>query len=170
MKSPLFLLAFLSLFVLPGVARAEEAPSRPLFEVVYEHYEAVRQALVADRLEGISGHGAQIAAALRPLRGAVRPAELGVPAGSIADLQDLLPELRSAAEDLAEATTLEEAREAFYDLSKPLVRYWKLVPDDERGVVAYCSMAKKAWLQPPGELGNPYYGESMDTCGEVVSP
>jgi hypothetical protein len=36
-------------------------------------------------------------------------------------------------------------------------------------IVAFCSMTKKSWLQPKGEIGNPYYGKSMPRCGEVVS-
>jgi hypothetical protein len=30
-------------------------------------------------------------------------------------------------------------------------------------------MAQKVWLQPKGEIGNPYYGQSMARCGEFVS-
>jgi hypothetical protein len=31
-------------------------------------------------------------------------------------------------------------------------------------------MHKKSWLQPAGdEIGNPYAGQSMPKCGEVVS-
>jgi hypothetical protein len=30
-------------------------------------------------------------------------------------------------------------------------------------------MAQQVWLQPKGEIGNPYYGQSMARCGEVVS-
>jgi hypothetical protein len=36
-------------------------------------------------------------------------------------------------------------------------------------VVVYCAMAEKVWIQPKGEIGNPYYGQSMARCGEVVS-
>ena len=35
--------------------------------------------------------------------------------------------------------------------------------------VAFCSMAQKVWLQPSGEIGNPYYGQSMAWCGKFVS-
>ena len=35
--------------------------------------------------------------------------------------------------------------------------------------VAFCSMTQKVWLQPSGEIGNPYYGQSMARCGEFVS-
>jgi hypothetical protein len=83
------------------------------------------------------------------------------------DVRDLLPELSEAATALSAATTLDAARDAFYDLSKPLVR-WRKAAVGDKLVVAYCPMAKRSWLQPEGELGNPYYGQSMLRCGEVV--
>ena len=49
-----------------------------------------------------------------------------------------------------------------------MVRYRQLVPDPQP-VVVFCSMAQKVWLQPKGEIGNPYYGSSMLRCGKVVS-
>ena len=42
---------------------------------------------------------------------------------------------------------------------------------DSRGVAepagAYCPMHKRSWLQPDGEIGNPYGG--MPRCGEIVA-
>jgi hypothetical protein len=32
--------------------------------------------------------------------------------------------------------------------------------------VAYCPMVRKSWLQKDGTISNPYYGSSMQTCGE----
>jgi hypothetical protein len=29
-------------------------------------------------------------------------------------------------------------------------------------------MAQKAWIQPKGEIGNPYLGQEMPKCGDVV--
>jgi hypothetical protein len=46
-------------------------------------------------------------------------------------------------------------------------RYRKLIGDDSV-VVAYCPMEKKAWLQPDGEIENPYGGQAMPRCGRVV--
>ena len=50
-----------------------------------------------------------------------------------------------------------------------MVQYRAQVEGDELPVVMYCSMAKKSWLQlAGGEIGNPYYGQSMARCGEAV--
>ncbi len=41
---------------------------------------------------------------------------------------------------------------------------------DAATTVAYCPMAKKAWLQKEGEaIGNPYYGQEMPRCGSFVA-
>ena len=49
-----------------------------------------------------------------------------------------------------------------------MVRYRAEV-EGERPAVGYCPMAAKSWLQLDGEeIGNPYYGQSMASCGEVV--
>lgn len=122
----------------------------PAFDAVLGHYEAVRQALLADSLAGIPPHAAAIA-------------KLGKNAPA-----DLVPLISTAASNLAAAKDLNGARGAFAELSKPLVR-WREAAGRKGTIVAYCSMTKKSWLQPKGEIGNPYYGKSMPRCGEVVS-
>ncbi|MDY7091589.1 MAG: DUF3347 domain-containing protein [Acidobacteriota bacterium] len=137
------------------------------FDQVAEHYESVRLALTNDSTDGISEHGKKIAAILEELSSEWSSAAAGVRADMAEDVRDLLPELSEAATALSAATTLDAARDAFYDLSKPLVR-WRKAAVGDKLVVAYCPMAKRSWLQPEGELGNPYYGQSMLRCGEVV--
>ena len=78
-----------------------------------------------------------------------------------------------AAEALTGASDLGTARDAFYALSKPLVRWRAAVvasgrAEDELPVVVYCSMAKRSWLQPAGTIGNPYHGQALAECGEIV--
>jgi hypothetical protein len=126
------------------------APAPAGFDAVLGHYEAVRKALLADTVAGIPNHAAAIGKLAK-----------GAPA-------DLAPKIAEAATRLAAAKNLEAARDAFYELSKPMVR-WREVAGSKANVVAYCSMSKRSWLQPKGEIGNPYYGKSMATCGEVVS-
>ena len=80
----------------------------------------------------------------------------------------MLSLIAAAAAEVAESADLEAAREAFFELSKPMGRYRKLTGDAST-IVVYCPMAKKAWLQPDGEIGNPYYGSTMPTCGNRVA-
>lgn len=120
------------------------------FDAVLGHYEAMRQVLLTDSITGIQGHATAIA-------------KIGKSAPP-----DLAPLINAAATKLAAAKDLNAARGAFAELSKPLVR-WRDAIGAKGTIVAFCSMTKKSWLQPKGEIGNPYYGKSMPRCGEVVS-
>jgi hypothetical protein len=48
------------------------------------------------------------------------------------------------------------------------VQYRAKVSGDDLPVVMYCPMVKRSWLQPAGEVGNPYHGQKMANCGYVV--
>lgn len=157
----ILLLPLLALALLVGGAAGVSAAAADDLRVVLGHYEAVRQALLADRTAGVAGHAAAIEKTVRGLAA-------GAPGSRDAGLQALLPEVAAAASRLAMAKDLKAARAAFGDLSNSLIR-WREAAGGPGPVVVYCSMVKKSWLQPKGELGNPYYGQEMARCGEVVS-
>lgn len=164
---PTTLAAALAVAVLAVPALAAEAPGGA-YATVVEHYQPVRDALLADSLDGISAHAKRIAAAARGLEADFSAAAAGVPAEKAAEVEALLPELAKAAAALAAADDLAAARAAFGDLSAALVPWHEAVPGVELAV-AFCPMAKESWLQPEGELGNPYMGRKMAKCGKVVS-
>lgn len=162
------------------------------FDQILERYEVVRLALIHDTTDGVSDQGKEIETILAKLSADWSPAAAGIRADMADDVRGLLPELSEAAAALSRATSLDAARDAFYELSKPLVR-WRKAADGSTAAkstaagsteaqstaasstdaggwptVAYCSMARRSWLQPEGELGNPYYGQSMLRCGETV--
>jgi hypothetical protein len=141
-------MSFLALLLMAGAAFAAPAPSG--FDAVLGHYEAVRKALLADTVAGIPAHAQAIGKLAK-----------SAPAG-------LAPQIAAASSRLASARDLTAARNAFYELSKPMVR-WRETAGGKGHVVTYCSMSKRSWLQPKGEIGNPYSGKSMARCGEVVS-
>lgn len=148
-----------------GIATAgQETP----FTVISDHYEAVRQALLHDTTKGVGGHATAIADQAAALEKSFDAAAAGVVADSQGACEALLPDIVTAARKLATADDLAAARAAFGELSKPLVRYREMVPG-ERPMVVYCPMAKESWLQPEGEVGNPYFGQSMARCGQIVS-
>ncbi len=170
-KVSLFGLSVFALVALSLPAASSPAVAQESEEVEFhrflQHYEAVRLELLNDTFQTTSAHGREMLNVLTSLaedwtvdRAGVRP-ENGKAA------QALLPELTTAATKLSSATDIEAVRDAFYELSKPLVRYRSLLTGD-RPAVAYCPMKKRSWLQPGTKLGNPYYGLSMPTCGEVV--
>ncbi len=142
------------------------APSA--FDEILGHYEQIRLSLLNDSVKGVAQHAKAIERRVGRLVSAFDAADAGVKADAAGPVKTLLPELRKRAAQLVLATDLGEARVAFGELSKPLVRYREAVSGD-RPVVAYCSMVKRSWLQPKGEIGNPYGGQQMPHCGEIVS-
>lgn len=144
--------------------------SQNAFAKIYEHYDAMLQDLIADKVPDTETHGAAIQQAVAKLHEDWSPEAAGVRAEAGDEVQALLPDVEKAAAALREAKELDAAREAFYELSKPLVRYLEAADLEEgRPVVAYCPMVRKSWLQEKGEITNPYFGTSMLACGSVVS-
>jgi len=144
------LLGIIGLLAAPAARAADTAT----FDAMASHYEAIWKALAADSLDGVAEHATAIA-------------ELAGTAGHPEAAAEAAPEIAQQARSLAAAEDLAAARDAFGDLTKPLVRYRKAVGAD-RLQVAFCPMAKKAWLQPEGEIENPYYGSAMLSCGSFM--
>jgi hypothetical protein len=137
------------------------------FDAVMEYYEPVRLALMGDSMERVNEHGAAMAAALRELKADFSADRAGTSSDAAPVVREKLDDMIAAADRIAKASSLETAREALYQLSMPLVRWHDGVSEGSRPAVAYCPMHKKSWLQPDGEIGNPYGG--MPRCGEIVS-
>jgi len=145
-----------------------DASEKTTFAALNEDYEAIRVALLNDNTKGVSEHARAMESSIAMLNQHFSAAHAGVSEDKTAACEAVLPVISKAAARLAKASNITEARDAFGELSKPMVRYREMVSGD-RPVVVYCSMAKKAWLQPGGEIGNPYYGQSMAKCGDVIS-
>jgi len=158
-------LMFCVLGILVGTSVWAGQPSS--FDVVMDHYESVRLALLADSTEGVGGNGKAIAAELKALQADFSHERAGTSHEAAMTVKELLPDMITAADALGRAESLEAARTAFYALSKPLVRWREGVSENGRPSVAYCPMHKKSWLQPGEKIGNPY-GE-MPGCGKIVS-
>jgi hypothetical protein len=147
------------------VAAAEESNA---FREILTHYEVIRLALVSDVMTDVRQRAEAIASRVEGLAKEFDAQDAGVLEEKSAQCKALLPELSSAATQVAEAENIDQAREALFGLSKPMGRYRKMA-GIEGSMVVFCSMAKKAWIQPHGEIGNPYMGQKMSTCGEVIA-
>lgn len=113
----------------------------------FEHYEGVRKALANDKLADAAPHAKQLVAAVEPVGGA---------------------DAKKAAEALADAKTIEDARKHFATLSAILVP--KFQEANIPGAYAYmCSMENASWMQRGTAIENPYYGKSMLTCGSAIT-
>ena len=76
-------------------------------------------------------------------------------------------DLKVVALEAAQSDDLKLARTAFKTLSERLIE-----AELPKGlVVAYCPMADDgkgaSWIQPEGDIANPYFGKEMLECGEV---
>ena len=165
-----FTISILAVCVLALAAMANDAEPAT-FRTVLDHYEAVRSALVTDTVDDSAEPAQAIEAGLSGLHHDFDATAAAVDRGSAARALDLLGKMHVAATALAQATEagdLEATRSAFYELSKPMVQYRELMTGD-KPVVAYCPMERKSWLQEDDAIGNPYAGQSMPTCGSVVS-
>lgn len=136
------------------------------WQSISTRYESIRISLVKDSFAAVARDAKAIDAELAKGEKKLDPATFGVT--DAARAKTLIPQLRSAAQSLAAAKNVNEARERFAILSAKLIELRKIASGN-RGVVAYCSMAKKSWVQPSREIGNPYYGSSMARCGEIVA-
>lgn len=151
---------------LPSFADTQAAETHGMSDLLAS-YETIRLSLLEDRWDG-ADEAAVVHGAIAQLTTAFDAEAAGVAAESQEKAVDLLAKMKPAGEALAAAADLESARTAFYELTKNLVLYRELMTGD-KPAVAYCPMAKKSWLQPKGEIGNPYHGQSMPKCGTIVS-
>lgn len=157
--------ALAALIALPLIAT--EAPATT-FEALIGHYEPIRHALLNDTTEGVAAHASAIARIANEAEKKFSPHAAGVKDADGNECIDLLGAVAKNAAALAKATDLAAARAAFSGLSEPMIRYREMAGGD-RPVVVYCSMKKKTWLQPKGEIGNPYGGQKMARCGQVIA-
>ncbi len=121
---------------------AREAAQDPIFVA----YEEARQALIEGALPSIGDAAADLGRAARDARER---------------------KLAALAAELEEADDLTGAREAFAAVSDEAIRYRKKATG-VRPAVVWCSMEMKSWMQPGGEIENPYVDEPMRSCGELV--
>jgi len=138
------------------------------FDGMLTHYESIRQALLNDNTDGVGENARHIRELTQRLESDFDEQAAGIQPDRAGDLRTLLPTIRETSAVLTEAETIADARSAFGKLSKAMARYRQMTADPH-SAVAFCSMAQEVWLQPNGEIGNPYYGQSMARCGEFVS-
>lgn len=114
---------------------------------IFVTYEEAREALIEESLPNLRKAAKHLGASARQ-----------------ADQQ----KLSALAATLEKSADLEAAQVAFAALSDEAIKYRETRCCGEKPVVVYCSMKKQSWLQPAGEIGNPYVDASMRTCGEMT--
>lgn len=136
----------------------------PLSKVV-GGYLAVHEALAADDLRGAK-------AAAAGLRSAVAAVDVRDNATVERAWHPVSMQLDAAAQKLEQAPNIDAARTHFEPLSKATQRMMQVTgnPSDLELTVAFCPMAfgnrGAEWVQPQGDVANPYFGKAMLQCGE----
>jgi len=159
---------FTAIVAVPATALDQAGSGKTAFDEIVARYEAIHSALASDTLDGVAENARAIQSVAEAAAGDFSARKAGVATAEADACRDLLPEVARAAARLAAAKDLRAVREAFGELSRPMVR-WREMAAGERPKVAYCPMAKKPWLQDSEEIANPYYGSKMLRCGEIVS-
>src|SRR5450432_1915238 len=87
---------------------------------------------------------------------------------------DNLDNARKAAADLGEegaainkSDKIATARAEFSKLSEHAI---KVASGQSGYYIVSCPMVQKDWVQPVGQISNPYAGQSMPTCGAIRKP
>jgi hypothetical protein len=111
---------------------------------LFTRYEAVRKGFLATSLKDVQSGAKQLAADARAAR------------------QD---EIAKKADAVVKAADLNAARVAFGALSDDMIKL-RASAKGARPAVYHCPMVAKAWLQPKGQVGNPY-DAAMATCGSL---
>ncbi len=130
-------------------------------EPILESYLSIANALATDSLDGVSEKAEAIAKHAGSLDSA------SVSGEHAAHYKNVPANLKSAAQSLTKAQSLDDARESFKKLSQPMAM-WVTMSKPKNIDVVYCSMAKASWVQKHGKVRNPYYGPKMLDCGDVV--
>jgi hypothetical protein len=111
---------------------------------LFTGYESVRQSLLKGSLQDVQAGARQLAAEATKAKQA---------------------DIAKQAAEVSKSTDLTKARASFATLSEEMIKVRSNTSGD-RPAVYYCSMVKKSWLQPKGQVGNPY-DPSMPRCGTL---
>ena len=146
-----------------SVSQKAKDALKPLFT----EYLSMKDALTNDNLENAKKAGSNILKTVDGLNMALFTGEShNVWMGLSSDLKNTLQHVQHF-------KTLEEIRKAFQQVSNIIIGLeTSFNPNDEALYVMHCPMANNNkgadWLSTSKEVKNPYYGQSMLTCGEVT--
>lgn len=147
---PRILKATLAASVLALAGGLASADDKDVIKTDLGHYFPIRAALAGDKTEGVKEHADALAKSANKT-------------------------LAKAATAVSTAVDIAAARKAFGDLTKALLATVEKAAKAGANVGAVyvfeCPMAKPygRWMQAEADLGNPYYGSQMLTCGKQIA-
>ena len=134
------------------------------FKGFLNSYFGLKDALVASDAEKVSGIASELLQETKNLK-----AE-----GSSELLAKHLGKINEMLQAISENESLENQRDHFRILSQQMIMIVNNMENLDKTIyVQHCPMADNNhgadWLSQSSEVRNPYYGEAMLTCGEVIS-
>ncbi|PTB92628.1 efflux RND transporter periplasmic adaptor subunit, partial [Marivirga lumbricoides] len=133
---------------------------------LYEKYLNFKDALVADNL-------AEAQRAANELKAKLDAVNMSIFTGASHNAwMDYSSDLKNALQHVQHLKDIEAVRKAFQQVSEGMIDLTKAFnPLEKTLYVQFCPMADNNkganWLSTEEEIRNPYFGESMLTCGEV---
>lgn len=131
------------------------------FSAVQQPYDAVRLSLTEDRFAGAKKGAAKLRTAAE-----AEVAWAKTASGRGPELVKPFSTVAAAAVKIERASSITDARKAFGEASEAMRAAMKAAERDDF-LVVYCPMVKLHWMQPKGEIRNPY-GAEMPNCGRPV--
>jgi len=128
---------------------------------VLASYLKIYTSLAADSIEGVPAFARAIVKATAQVK------RVRVKGEHAKHYKNLPGTIAKTARALEQAKTLDAARKAFKEISKPMAM-WATMSKPAGVDVMFCSMAKASWLQPHTKVSNPYFGAKMRGCVEIV--
>ena len=155
----IFFTVLLFAMAIPAFANTKtfDAGMQPIFE----QYLQMQSLLASDDMQGIRESATRIGNLAKKLDAS---SVSGEHAGHYKNVPSNLAKHASAIENF---TDLKAVRKNFKELSKPMAM-WAGMSKPKGVDVVYCPMAKASWLQKKGKIRNPYYGQTMLSCGEFI--
>jgi copper chaperone CopZ len=143
----------------------EVQESNPL-KAVFDHYFAVKDALVQTDEAAASAKSAQLLSAID----AVKMADLEMDVHMV--WMKVLSDLKKEAQSISMTKNIENQRTQFNLLSENMYKVMKVTKEETPVYYQYCPMANEGkganWLSKESAVKNPYFGSKMLSCGKTV--
>ena len=153
---------FLFLTTLVSLVTAGLAQTGSQLQVVLNQYYTVKNSLV-------SGDAAKAGGSANEFVKSVNSVDTRtLPAAEQKVFQSLQAKLLADAGSIAASKDISKQRETFASLSNSMISLAKSAKITDAAIyVDYCPMKKSSWLSDEKAIKNPYYGNTMLTCGNV---
>lgn len=159
MKKIKILYTILAMMAIPFVSLSQEKTSS--FSPILSKYYELKDALIKSDATAASTAAASFSSTVQSTD------VKALNADQQSAFTTLKNKLVTDANAIAGDKNIAKQRSAFQTLSQNMITLAKAGTSAQPAYVAYCPMKKAYWLSAEQAIKNPYYGNSMLTCGKV---